>query len=642
MSSSKAKTDSDENLVRDLRDVEPGRKGIRDEEEEQLSPVRMLRVKKRANRAIRILTKGRKHIPVEFKTDSDSSYTDGERITIGTDITESLTHSVIGLALHEASHIVKSDFDFLRDYKDRPLEELPEWLKEIADEEGEDHRWVSYVVDRMTNMVEDRRIDAWCHRTRPGFRKYVRSVYERYDQDPRLTDVVKSDEMREEDWDSYMFRVSTLTNEAAEANLGALEELERIHRDVLDLENIERLRNHQHAYDVACRIAEAIMRAVDEPRKDLPDEDEWKGGGGEGSPEPAPGIPSGAKSAFEDMMDHREDSESSKQPASEDVKQALDEAEDREDVGDDESGRAPERREAGDGEAGRFDVVVVPRLGMRMIREAKYCCLSREDVYFSAVQRGARLGRTLANRLRVRDERRSRDVSRKRRGKLDGRMLAEIGYSDRVFYRTVDESHDDGFVHISLDASGSMQRDGRWKEAITCAAAIAKACDIVGSVRCQVSIRATTNDDFMLTRSPLFIMLFDSEVQSFESFELLAPHIIPAGETPEGLCYDASMREILGAADERDAYLVNVSDGEPGFSEGTMSGPSYRGKAAERHTRKQVDRIKSEGISVLSYFVGEDGSEERFEFMYGKSAEFIDVTSVTSIARTLNNMMMKK
>ena len=52
------------------------------------------------------------NIPVKFQ--GSDSYTDGKTITISSNINEKNFDPTVGLALHEASHILKSDFDFLK------------------------------------------------------------------------------------------------------------------------------------------------------------------------------------------------------------------------------------------------------------------------------------------------------------------------------------------------------------------------------------------------------------------------------------------------------------------------------------------------------------------------------------------------
>ena len=55
-------------------------------------------------------------IPVVFQN-NDSSFTDGKKVTIGSKINEKNFDPVVGLALHEGSHIKLSNFDLLRNLK---------------------------------------------------------------------------------------------------------------------------------------------------------------------------------------------------------------------------------------------------------------------------------------------------------------------------------------------------------------------------------------------------------------------------------------------------------------------------------------------------------------------------------------------
>ena len=56
--------------------------------------------------------------------------------------------------------------------------------------------------------------------------------------------------------------------------------------------------------------------------------------------------------------------------------------------------------------------------------------------------------------------------------------------------------------------------------------------------------------------------------------------------------------------------------------------------------------MRNKGINVLSYFIGDEydrsNSMEDFKSMYGKDAEFIDVTSVMSVSKTMNKKFLEK
>ena len=66
----------------------------------------------------------------------------------------------------------------------------------------------------------------------------------------------------------------------------------------------------------------------------------------------------------------------------------------------------------------------------------------------------------------------------------------------------------------------------------------------------------------------------------------------------------------------------------------------------EGKKRVYVKEIKDRGIKVLSYYIGDsyDGNRHHGDFktMYGKDAEFIDVTSVMSVSKTMNKKFLAK
>jgi nitric oxide reductase activation protein len=120
-------------------------------------------------------------------------------------------------------------------------------------------------------------------------------------------------------------------------------------------------------------------------------------------------------------------------------------------------------------------------------------------------------------------------------------------------------------------------------------------------------------------------------------------NIYAGGTTPEGLCFEAIMDEIVPTSNDRDSFFLNFSDGMPMFSNNTIS--YYRDNGIN-HTQKMVKEIRSRGIKVLSYYVGSDYERESnikdFKRMYGKDAEFVDVTNVMSVSKTMNKKFLEK
>ena len=84
--------------------------GLETEKKKGKDPVELASYKRAISNFCNILTG--QSIPVKFK--GSDSYTDGKTINISSTINEKNFDPTVGLALHEASHILKSDFDFLK------------------------------------------------------------------------------------------------------------------------------------------------------------------------------------------------------------------------------------------------------------------------------------------------------------------------------------------------------------------------------------------------------------------------------------------------------------------------------------------------------------------------------------------------
>jgi nitric oxide reductase activation protein len=141
----------------------------------------------------------------------------------------------------------------------------------------------------------------------------------------------------------------------------------------------------------------------------------------------------------------------------------------------------------------------------------------------------------------------------------------------------------------------------------------------------------------------LVLIGYDSRVDKFSKITRMWTEIYPGGTTPEGLCFEAIMNEIIPTTNDRDSFFLNFSDGMPMFSNSSLS---YYYDEAVNHTKKMVNEIRSRGIKVLSYFIGSGYDDDRymrdFKTMYGSDAEFIDVTNLISISKTMNKKFLEK
>lgn len=257
----------------------------------------------------------------------------------------------------------------------------------------------------------------------------------------------------------------------------------------------------------------------------------------------------------------------------------------------------------------------------------------------TAVEAGIRLGSILGRKMQVRSESRDTVFNRQLKGKLDKRMVASLGYGNtQTFYTKETDMYNKVNLHISVDASSSMGTGNIWDRTMTNVVALAKAVDMISNLEVQISFRSTD-----LFGNPYIVIAYDSKKDKFTKIKQLFPYLIPYGTTPEGLCFEAIQKYMVGSSNGLDSYFLNISDGEPYFH---TSNFSYYGYAAAEHTKKMVEGYRKMGIGVLSYFVSNGksgGSDSRiFTESYGKSAKFIDVTSVNEISKSMNELFMKK
>jgi predicted glycosyltransferase len=103
------------------------------------------------------------------------------------------------------------------------------------------------------------------------------------------------------------------------------------------------------------------------------------------------------------------------------------------------------------------------------------------------------------------------------------------------------------------------------------------------------------------------------------------------------------MDKISSGSKEKESYFLNFSDGMPMFSNDDIK---YYDTTAVGHTKKMMKEIRAKGVKVLSYYIGDSYDSNRymgdFKKMYGKDSKFLDVTSVTAIAKSMNSKFLEK
>ena len=645
---------------------------------------------------------GRSDIPVKFQS-RDSSYTDGKTVMIGSKIDEKNFDPVVGLALHEGSHVKLSNFDFLKNLDSS----IPEEVYIDAEKVGFGRYDVRDHVKNLLNYVEDRRIDWYVYSSSPGYKGYYQSMYKKYFHSAIIDKGIKSNEYTDLDWDSYIFRILNLTNKTR--RLDVLPGLDKIYDLIFKGGKVKTLTSTEDAFNVALDVYRIILENV-VPLPEVGDDNKMmnddldaeiaqalndldtenyhreRNGLDPLTPEEY-GIPSPDEADYQP-----EEFDPSGNPPASDVelsdaqKKQLQNAlvkqkdfnngqpqkvgtltkkdsrmvQTMEEAGVDKvtAGTSIESRGHYDYNLGDYtytkngcEVIYVKKLTQSMIDSNAFPYLLRQGGYYHDsnpewLSQGISLGTKLGRKLQVRGESRDLKWNRLDAGRIDKRLIAELGFGNsRVFSQTFTESYSDAFLHISVDASGSMSGN-KWNNTMTSVVAICKAVDMISNVDVQVSFRSTqagAGGRSYSSENPLVLIGYDSREDKFTKVKKMFPHIYPGGTTPEGLCFEALLKDIVPSTNNRDSYFLNLSDGMPMFSNSTFN--YYSGEALD-HTKSQVNEFRKMGIKVLSYFVGDNyGSDnymKDFRRMYGKDAEFINLQNVTEISKTMNKKFLEK
>ncbi len=644
-------------------------------------------------------------IPVTFNGRGEDSYTDGKQVVISAKMNDKEFDPVVGLALHEGSHVKLTDFTTLKELMDNnvfPLS-MTDFINSFKTDEGSEFQYTTEWYDnkgqivhnlkQLLNYVEDRRIDNYIYKSAPGYRGYYEAMYNKYFHSNVVDKGLKSSEHRTETWSSYMFRLINITNKNRDLN--ALKGLREIW-NLLDLKNISRLRTTNDSLELAGKIFMVIQNNVNEDMDQMPEPQ--KGGDGQGQDDTdgksdmssddnptadAPpmegngmgkgkdskgddgddgnstddkgsqstglGNKNGAGGNFSPLNDRQKkmlenaikkqekflDGDIQKTTISKADKKKLDTL-DQADIETEVTGKGLEQgyyRNASQGvqtyviknvTKNLIDSGIVPHLGTWRVEQND-----------TAIRKGITLGTILGKKLKTRNEERINNTPRMKSGKLNGRMLHEIGFGNfQIFDQININTATPCLLHISIDASSSMSGD-KWYNTQTAAVAIAKAASMTDNMNVVISYRGIYYNSGQGCQ-PLMMIAYDSRKDKFSKIQNLFKHISPSGTTPEGLCFEAILKELVKTKNGTDSYLINFSDGWPGFDNKEIS---YGGQYAVDHTAEQVKKVRQAGVGVLSYFISDGyygSSKTQFEKMYGKDSEFINVDNMTQLAKTLN------
>ena len=581
---------------------------------------------------------GESDIKVTFKANGDS-YTDGKSVVISSKLDDKLFDSTVGLALHEGSHIKLSDFDFLKGLENN----IPTEYYNRAEAKGYQKYEVVSMVKDLLNYVEDRRIDYFVFTNSPGYKGYYHSLYDKYFHSKVIDKALKSSEYTSSDWDSYIFRIINLTNK--NSDLDALPDLRKIRK--LIFSNVKSLNSTEEAFNIALDVFHILLEnfpdGVEKEDEETGEVSVQKGDGdsdgngesvdGDGSEDGGsdgskPELSDNQKKQLENAINKQKkfmDGDIAKKALSKKDKASMDAVES---AGMSYVDVAKDMTDRWSGKKTPTKVLLVKKFNKALAESDTVSMIYRPDYSWGnmeenqkAINDGLVKGTILGRKLQVRGESRETKWTRLDSGRIDKRLIAELGFgNERVFNSTFVESYSDAFLHISVDASGSMS-GRKWLNTQTCVAAIAKACSMINNVDLVISYRSTQSSGGGYGRSgksyPLMLVAYDSRVDKINKIRNIFQLLHPSGTTPEGLCFEAVMKEIEPASKDKDSYFLNFSDGMPMFGNDDID---YHHDTAIDHTNKMVKMIRDRGVKVLSYFIGDeydrDRSTKTFKRMY--------------------------
>lgn len=624
---------------------------------------------------VRILT-GRSDIRVKYNERGDS-YTDGKTITLSPNIKEKEFDTAVGLALHEGSHIIYSDFQLLNKL-------MGDWRRDFSIDVAERKKL-------FMNLVEDLYIDAMTYRNAPGYRGYYASLYQKYFGDKKIEEGLWSRDYTEPTWDNYLFHLINIRN--PNRNLSGLPGLETMF-NMLDLPNITRLTTPKKRQYLAEALYEECTKYIDAVKEmaqsmlgpnmgtddgantgeiNYPELNEMlermaESGGGDGDVDLG-----GDKFVASNGLNIQEEMEATNHidldKLSDKAKAALEkmfETQRQFVKGQSRKGNLSkadqqkvqafaevdiEKKVVGNN--GNFGKAGVPLYIIRDVTDTFIDTIGYRygigrylsDWNKNKIEEGINKGKLLAKKLQVRNEERVMKTSRLDSGKIDKRLLHEIGFDNYDIFSKINiASYKPSFIHISVDQSGSMQ--GTIEDCMQMAAMFATASKYINNIHLVVTLRSTfTHNQGYSSRYdqlPYLITIFDSKKHNINHIRKYFPRVSSNNLTPEGLAFDGIMKETLQMAQNKDAYFINICDGEPYF-EYAKNGSTfeYTGDNARKHSREQMRRMEAGGIKFITYFIGTTWGFETVKQCYGDKTVLLSSGSdVNAIASSMNKKLL--
>ena len=499
---------------------------------------------------------------------------------------------IVGIALHEATHIVRSDFEYRTKFKD-------EIIKYLINLNYQQKVIFDILFHALVNFIEDRACDFEQLQLSPGYIGYYNALYDDCFRTKSISNQLQNKMTKKEHINMYMFRIINMMNK--DSNRFALKGLDEIYK-IIDIDNIGRLKTTSDSVNIAWKIYNVLLKYCDVFQYTQNDEEINK-------------ILDRQIKILSHQFDKKKLNSSTKQEV-------------------DNISQLKLEKKQSKFNSKLITTFVFNDLSHNRISSNK--SISPENL--QAITKGLILSNKLKEKLQLRNSIKETIFNKKPTGKLDKKQLYSSTFNDNIFYTKHIEQHGDAYIHFSIDASSSMQRS--WNKVIIILISLIKSFKPFPDIKVIVSFR--TSFIYKEEIYPVVYIVFDSHKSQLESFIRFLKFYNPNGLTPDGLCFNSILNKIEKESKNKKSYFVNISDGLPYFKNKDIG---YHDELAEDHTRIEIGKIKKAGLDIMSYYVGGETKdkklESRFKKIYGKNSEIIyDLNNPIKIINSVNNLFL--
>lgn len=629
--------------------------------------VKLATIRRAIANFVRILTND-SSINVRFSSGRDS-YTDGKTVVISADHNTANFDPMVGLALHEGSHCLLSDFKFLQTIqheaefyrmihpqlrkmvKVKPLLGKTDDYDKMVDNKAT-IRTLSRLIKQLMNIIEDRRIDSYVYRSAPGYRPYYDAMYKKYFFNSDVEKNMKfNPDWRKPTVENYINWLLMIFSPHFDPK--ALPGLDKMVK-MIDLRNIRRfdekpmvdinrwkqtntyvenplmVSDQLTVYDyeqfpMLWKVANELMVEIlkrakfyadmeddssgDNGTEGLPIEMEDDGKELEGEEMPNYDLPQKKFNASKGKKAMDKMKEIQEQTAR---KKKLKKNEQQQ-IDSMESANA-ELSENSDPIYGKVPCLVTKKLTKEIMKSewfpfANVWAFSGDGTWRTSdrnqTYRGFLAGIRMGQVLAH---------------KLQVRNEPQITHFTRQEHGKIDRRI---LSQLGMDIENVFKRTTveSYNPALLYLSVDASGSmwggkwERVMTVMTALAFAADKikNLDVVITLRgnvgsgiPTVAVVYDSRVDSFVKAKALFPYLASNGSTPEGLCYHSTIELMQECVKTHTVYFINFSDGEPGCSfRHNGRNFDYGGEQAMKQTKNTVRTMREMGIRIMSYFISD-------------------------------------